>query len=121
MALPRSKKLLQTRKHRIRKKISGTAERPRLSIYRSLQHFYAQLINDVTGQTLLSVSTLQKDVQSIVKGVKPLEAAHKLGAIVAEQCKAKNITAVVFDRNGRLYHGRVAAIATGARKAGLQF
>jgi large subunit ribosomal protein L18 len=106
------------RKKRIRSRISGTAERPRLSIYRSARHMSAQLIDDVKGVTLLTVSSFgkgEKDQRASVK------VCVELGKKVAEQCKAKNITRIVFDKNGFNYHGRVKAIADGAREGGLQF
>lgn len=109
------------RKARIRKKISGTAERPRLSVFRSAKHIYAQAIDDVTGQTLAHASTLTESVKGAIGEDNKTDAAKKVGALIAEQLKAKNVTAVVFDRNGYLYHGRIVALADGAREAGLSF
>ena len=106
------------RKLRIRKKISGTAERPRLTVFRSGSHIYAQVIDDVTGTTLASASDLQKTVAA--EGNKT-DRAKSVGAAVASACKAKGIEKVVFDRNGYLYHGRVKALADAAREAGLSF
>ena len=103
---------------RVRGKISGTPERPRLSVFRSNANIYAQVIDDVNGVTLAAASTLEKDFEGAT-GNK--EAARKVGAMVAERAKAKGITAVVFDRSGYLFHGRVAELAEGAREAGLEF
>ena len=105
------------RKKRIRKKISGTSERPRLSIFRSAKHIYAQVINDESGATLASVNSYQKG--SAVRANK--ELCSELGKKLAESCKSKNIEKVVFDKNGYAFHGRVEAFATGAREGGLKF
>ena len=102
-------------KYRIRKSVNGTAERPRMSFFRSNKQIYVQIINDVTGQTLASASSLG------LEALPKIEQAEKVGALVAEKAKAAGITAVVFDRNGYLYHGRVKALADGARNAGLNF
>jgi large subunit ribosomal protein L18 len=109
------------RKVRIRQKVKGTDERPRLSIFRSARHIYAQVINDERNQVVASVSTLGKANQEAVAGLKKLEQAKKLGTVVAERCKAKGVERVVFDRNGYRYHGRVKALADAAREAGLKF
>jgi large subunit ribosomal protein L18 len=118
----------QTRKLRIRKKISGTTERPRLSVYRSLKHIYAQVINDADGQTLAHASTLHAELEADLAAIKSGEktekktlAARKVGELIAKKCLEKQIKLVVFDRNGLPYHGRVAAVADGAREGGLQF
>jgi large subunit ribosomal protein L18 len=103
---------------RIRKKVAGTTERPRLAVHYSNQHVYAQLIDDTAGRTLASASTLDK---SIEKAASNIESAAKVGALVAERAKAANISAVVFDRGGHLYHGKIKALADAAREAGLQF
>ena len=103
---------------RVRGKISGTPERPRLNVFRSNANIYAQIIDDVNGVTLAAASTLEKDFEGAT-GNK--EAARKVGAMVAERAKAKGITAVVFDRSGYIFHGRVAELAEGAREAGLEF
>ena len=109
-------------KTKIRKKISGTSEKPRMSIYRSLNQIYAQLIDDTTGNVLLSVSSLSKDLAEQLKTAKGKISKSKLvGAELATKAIAKNITTVVFDRNGYRYHGRVQAIAEGARQGGLKF
>ncbi len=104
------------RKASIRKKIHGTAERPRLTVYESNRYTYVQAIDDVAGRTLAAASNLEKEHRNIGNKVLGLE---KLGALVAERLKAKNIAAVVFDRNGYRYHGKVKAIADGARKGGI--
>jgi large subunit ribosomal protein L18 len=109
------------RKKRIRKKISGNPERPRLSVFRSSKHIYAQLIDDDNAVTLVAVSTLHPDVRQQEKVKGKIEDAKRVGKMIADQAKAKGITEVVFDRNGFLYHGRVRALATAAREAGLEF
>ena len=109
------------RKKRIRKKISGSPERPRLSVFRSSKHIYAQLIDDDNGVTLLAVSTLRPEVRQQEKVKGKIEDAKRVGKMIADGAKAKGITEVVFDRNGFLYHGRVQALASAAREAGLKF
>ncbi|WP_409273065.1 50S ribosomal protein L18 [Neobacillus sp. SCS-31] len=104
---------------RVRSKLSGTAARPRLNVFRSSKHIYAQLIDDVNGVTLASASTMDKDFGSEVSGNK--EAAQKVGELIAKRAVEKGITSVVFDRGGYLYHGRVQALADAARENGLQF
>lgn len=103
---------------RIRKKVSGTAARPRLAVHYSNQHVYAQVIDDVAGRTLAAASTLDKSVEKAASNV---ACAARVGALVAERAKAANISAVVFDRGGHLYHGKIKALADAAREAGLQF
>ena len=115
---PDTKAARLKRHKRVRAKISGTAECPRLNVFRSLQHIYAQLIDDVTGVTLVSASTTEKDFTNY-GGNK--EAAKEVGKLLAERAKEKNITDVVFDRGGYVYTGRVAALAEGAREGGLNF
>ncbi|MEF2248214.1 MULTISPECIES: 50S ribosomal protein L18 [unclassified Paenibacillus] len=105
---------------RVRKKISGTAARPRLSVFRSSKHMYAQLIDDVAGITLASASTKDKELSGVGNGGN-VEAAAKVGELIAKRAQAKGVTEVVFDRGGYLYHGRIQALATAAREAGLQF
>ena len=107
----------QKKKMRIRKKISGATERPRLCVFRSTKHIYAQLIDDVTGNTICAASTLDVDGAKNAN----LGTATLIGKEIAKRAQAKNIKSVVFDRNGYLYHGRVKALAEGAREAGLQF
>lgn len=106
---------------RVRKKVAGTPDRPRLSVYRSLNHIYAQIINDENGTTLVSASTLDPEIRA--RGIKGgnVEAAKLVGELVARRAKERGITKVVFDRGGYLYHGRVAALAEAARAAGLEF
>lgn len=104
-----------TKKIRIRRKVSGTAERPRLCVYRSTKHMYAQIFDDTTGKCLLTVSSLKDESKSGV------EQATWVGSEIAKQAKAKGISTVVFDRNGFIYHGRVKALADGARSGGLTF
>jgi large subunit ribosomal protein L18 len=111
----------EKRRARIRRKLSGTAERPRLTVYKSLKHMYAQLVDDTTGKTLLSVGTTSKSLKGDVKEDDKTAAAKKVGAALAKAAMAKGIEAVVFDRNGFDYHGRVAAVAAAAREAGLKF
>jgi large subunit ribosomal protein L18 len=113
----------RTRRHKmIRQKVSGTNERPRLSVYRSLNGIYAQIIDDENGKTLLSLSTLSPDVKAKAKkDAGNVKGAGILGTALAEACKKKNIAKVTFDRAGYLYHGRVKALADAARKGGLQF
>ena len=109
----------ERRKLRIRKKISGSSERPRLTVFRSAKHIYAQVIDDASGRTLAHASTLSEDLKGQLEGDKS-EAAKKVGALIAKVCKSKGIEKVVFDRNGYLYHGRVSALAQAAREAGLE-
>jgi large subunit ribosomal protein L18 len=111
----------ERRKLRIRKKVGGTTERPRMSVFRSAKHIYAQVIDDVTGKTLAHASTLSKDLKGTLDNDKKMDAAKKVGALIAKVCKSKGIDKVVFDRNGYLYHGRVSALAEAAREAGLEF
>ncbi len=108
------------RKRRIRKKVSGNGERPRVSVFRSAKHIYAQAIDDSQGTTVATVSTLSTGVKGAVEGNKTDEA-KAVGAALAKALKEKGIEQVVFDRNGYLYHGRVKALADGAREAGLKF
>ena len=109
------------RKLRIRRKISGTTERPRLSVFRSGRHVYAQVVNDVDGKTLAAASTLSRDLKGTLVEDRKIDAAKKVGALIAKICLEKKIDKVVFDRNGYLYHGRVKALAEAAREAGLKF
>jgi large subunit ribosomal protein L18 len=109
-------------KIRIRKKISGTPEKPRLSIYRSLNNIYGQLIDDTNGKTLVSASSLSKEIAEDIKSIKGKSAKSKLvGTLVAKKALEQNVSNVVFDRNGYKYHGRVQAFAEGAREGGLKF
>lgn len=114
-----NKKAMRMKRHvRVRGKVSGTPERPRLNVFRSNANIYAQIIDDVNGVTMVSANTLEKDFEGAAGNC---EAARKVGAVLAERAKAKGIEQVVFDRGGYLYHGRVAALADGAREGGLQF
>ena len=106
------------RKRRVRKKVAGDTERPRLSVFRSNKHIYAQLIDDVSGETLVSASTIDKELRESVGDSKKMEAAREVGKLLASRAKSKGYAKVVFDRNGNLYHGRVAAVAEGARDGG---
>jgi large subunit ribosomal protein L18 len=112
---------LERRKHHIRKSVFGTPERPRLSVYRSAKHIYAQLIDDYAGKTLASVATTAGDVRGELKTGSNLAAAKKAGAAIAERARQAGITKVAFDRGGRMYHGRIKALAEAAREGGLQF
>lgn len=109
------------RKLRIRKKISGSTARPRLTVFRSCKHIYAQVIDDSVGRTLAAVSNLSPQLREELSSLKKSEQAHRVGQALAALCKELGITKVVFDRNGYLYHGRVQALADGARDGGLEF
>jgi large subunit ribosomal protein L18 len=111
----------QKRHQRVRNKITGTAERPRLNVYRSLNHIYAQIIDDVVGNTVASASTVEKDVQTQTAEMTKKDAAKFIGKLIAQRAIEKGIKEVVFDRGGYLYTGRVASLADGAREAGLEF
>ena len=116
------KNQLRQRRHaRVRKTVSGTAETPRLNVYRSLNHIYVQIIDDVKGVTLCSASTMEKDVKAEIKDMTKTDAAKVVGKKAAEKALAKGVKAAVFDRGGYLYTGRVQAVADGAREAGLNF
>ena len=114
-----NKNAMRLKRHvRVRGKISGTPECPRLNVFRSNANIYAQIIDDVNGVTLVAANTLEKEFEGATGNV---EAAKKVGAVLAERAKAKGIEQVVFDRGGYIFHGRVAALAEGAREAGLKF
>ncbi|MBE3585286.1 MULTISPECIES: 50S ribosomal protein L18 [Desulfofundulus] len=116
------RKLLRAKRHlRVRKKISGTAERPRLNVFRSLKHIYAQIIDDDRGVTLVSASTLSPELRGQLKSGSNKEAAAAVGRLVAQKALERGIKKVVFDRGGYIYHGRVKALAEAAREAGLEF
>jgi large subunit ribosomal protein L18 len=116
------KELLRKKRHRrVRYKVSGTAERPRLNVSRSIQHIYAQLIDDSTGHTLASASTLDGSLKAEVKSGGNVAAAKAVGKLIAERAQEKGVTTVVFDRGGYKYHGRVQALADSARASGLRF
>ncbi len=108
------------RKARIRKKVSGTGERPRLTIYKSLKHIYAQVVDDTSGKTLAHASSLSKEFKEGAEEGDKKADAKRVGQLIAQKCKAANVEAVVFDRNGFPYHGRIAAVAEAAREAGLK-
>jgi large subunit ribosomal protein L18 len=110
-----------SRKRRIRKKIGGTGERPRLSVFRSARHIYAQIVDDLQGHTLVAASTLSKEIRENLAGLKKSETAKEVGRLLAAKAKEKGISQVVFDRNGFLYHGRVKAVADSCREHGLVF
>ncbi|MDP2938821.1 MAG: 50S ribosomal protein L18 [Candidatus Omnitrophota bacterium] len=109
------------RHKRIRKKVRGNKERPRLSVYRSLKNIFCSIIDDSIGKTLLSVSTLDKELRNTIKYGGNIKAANALGSFLAKQAKAKGITKVCFDRGGYIYHGRIKSLAEAARKEGLEF
>ena len=109
------------RHKRVRAKVKGTAEAPRLSVYRTLNHIYVQIIDDVKGNTLVTASTLDKEIKTSLEGKDKKAQAFAVGELVAKKAKAKKIKTIVFDRGGYLYTGRVQALADGARKGGLQF
>ena len=109
------------RHKRVRRKIKGTAEAPRLSVYRTLNHIYAQLIDDVKGNTLVTASTLDKELKGTFESMDKKAQAFAVGELLAKKAKSKKISVVVFDRGGYLYTGRVASLADGARKGGLEF
>ena len=109
------------RKKRIHKKLVGTASRPRLCVFRSAKHIYAQVIDDSQGQTLVAASSLEKAVQEVPETNNKLSAAQTVGKIIGQRALQKGVKHIVFDRNGFLYHGRVKAVSEGAREAGLEF
>ncbi len=114
-----SREAARRRRHfRVRKKVRGTAERPRIAVYRSNRHIQAQLIDDDTGRTLVAASTLEPELR---EGSSTVGGAEKVGRLLADRAKGQGVTRVVFDRGGYLYHGRVAALAEAAREAGLEF
>jgi large subunit ribosomal protein L18 len=118
----KKKQAQHDRRHRrVRARVSGTPERPRLNVFRSLTNIYAQVIDDESGHTLVSASTIDREIAGQVDGKSKLEAAKVVGQVLATRAKAAGIGAVVFDRGGYQYHGRVAALAEGAREGGLNF
>lgn len=118
---PNRKAITRKRHLRIRRRVTGTPQSPRLAVHRSGKHIYAQIIDDLNAKTLVSSSSLDKDVRESVKSGANVDAARKVGQLVAEKAKKAGLTAVVFDRGGFLYHGRIAALADAAREAGLDF
>ena len=122
MVNKKSRALVREKKHRrMRNHLSGTAERPRLAVFRSNNHMYAQIIDDTVGNTLVSASTLQKDVKAELEKTNNVDAAAYLGTVIAKKAIEKGITSVVFDRGGFIYHGKIKALADAAREAGLDF
>ncbi|MEW6662800.1 MAG: 50S ribosomal protein L18 [Bacillota bacterium] len=116
------RKVLRSKKHqRVRNRIKGTAERPRLSVYRSLNHIYAQVIDDQKGITLVAASSVEKGLRDTLSTGGDLKAAKEVGKLIAAKALSKGISKVVFDRGGNIYHGRIAAVAEGARESGLDF
>jgi large subunit ribosomal protein L18 len=114
-------KRLDRRRYHVRKSVFGTPARPRLSVYRSSKHIHVQIVDDMSGHTLAAATSVSKDVRGELKNGANIKAAQVVGKAIAERAKAAGITAVAFDRGGRMYHGRVKALAEAARKAGLQF
>lgn len=112
---------LDRRRRRVRKVIFGTTERPRLNVFRSTAHIYAQVIDDVRGATLAAASSLDKSIRTSVKSTGGIEAAKAVGKLLADRAKVMKITDVVFDRGGRMYHGRIKALADASREGGLRF
>ena len=121
MIINRKEERRLARKVHIRKTLTGSAERPRLSVFRSLKHMYAQVVDDSAGKTLVFVSTRSPELKEDLKGSKKKDQAKKVGMLLAKKCAEKKIDKVVFDRNGFIYHGRIAAVADGAREGGLKF
>ena len=122
MVSKKSRTDVRLKKHRrIRNRISGTAERPRLAVFRSNNHMYAQIIDDTVGNTLVSASTLQKEVKAELEKTNNVDAAAQLGTVIAKKALEKGINTVVFDRGGFIYQGKIKALADAAREAGLEF
>ena len=122
MVSKESRQKVRVKKHkRLRNRFSGTAARPRLAVFRSNNHMYAQVIDDTVGNTLVSASTLEKSVKAELEKTNNVEAAAYLGTVIAKRAIEKGITTVVFDRGGFIYHGKIAALADAAREAGLEF
>ena len=122
MVSKKSRTEIREKKHlKLRKRFKGTAERPRLAVYRSNMHIYAQIIDDEAQKTLVSASTVQKDIKAELEKTNDMAAASYVGKVIAERAKAAGITEVVFDRGGYVYHGKVQALAEAAREAGLDF
>lgn len=118
----KEKRAGRIRRHmRVRKRVKGTAERPRMAVYRSLEHIYVQVIDDVKGQTLVSASTIDAELRKQVEGKKKSEAARLVGQAIAVRARQAGVTRVVFDRGGSQYQGRIKALADAAREAGLEF
>ena len=119
---PKTREQMRTRRHmRVRKHVSGTADRPRVSVFRSLSQIYAQVIDDTAGRTLVAVSSVDKELRAKIAKMKKSDQAKEVGKALAQRARSKGISKVVFDRGGYRYHGRVKALAEAAREAGLQF
>jgi large subunit ribosomal protein L18 len=121
MNVAAKKRQLERRRQRVRQRVFGTPERPRLNVFRSRAHIYAQIIDDIKGATLASASTLDEGLRQSLKSTGSIAAAKAVGKLLAERAKAAKVNAVVFDRGGRLYHGRIKALADASREGGLQF
>ena len=122
MVSKESRQAVRVKKHmKIRNRFSGTAERPRLAVFRSNNHMYAQIIDDTVGNTLVSASTLEKEIKAELEKTNNVDAAAYLGTVIAKRAIEKGITEVVFDRGGFIYQGKIAALADAAREAGLEF
>jgi large subunit ribosomal protein L18 len=114
-------KLRKARHVRVRKKVSGTPEKPRLNVFRSIKHIYAQIIDDYSGKTLISASSIDKEIRAEIKRGCNVEAAKTVGLLIAKRATGKDIKSIVFDRGGYLFHGRIKALADAAREGGLEF
>ena len=121
MTTMEKKRALERRQHRVRQRVFGTPTRPRLNVFRSKSHIYAQLIDDKKGHTLVAASTLDAALRKVLKSSATIDAAKAVGKLLAERAKAARVEAVVFDRGGRLYHGRIKALAEASREGGLKF
>ena len=122
MVSKKSRQEVRVKKHRrMRNHLSGTAERPRLAVFRSNNHMYAQIIDDTVGNTLVAASTVEKEVKAELKNTNDVEAAAYVGTVIAKRAIEKGIKTVVYDRGGFIYHGKIAALADAAREAGLEF
>ena len=122
MVSKESRQDIRAKKHlKIRNRFNGTAERPRLAVFRSNNHMYAQIIDDTVGKTLVAASTLEKEVKAELEKTNNVDAAAYLGTLIAKRALEKGISSVVFDRGGFIYHGKIAALADAAREAGLEF
>lgn len=118
---PSRKEAREKRHYRLRNKISGTHTRPRLAVFRSNKHIYAQIIDDVAGNTIVSASTMEKAIAETLKSTSNVEAASEIGKIIGKRAVEKGIQEIIFDRGGYVYHGKIKALAESAREAGLQF
>jgi len=120
--MPKSRNDMRVRRHlRVRRRVSGTADRPRLNVFRSLEHIYAQIIDDTQGKTLASASSLDRELRSELASLSKVEQAKRVGAALARRAQAAGLKQVIFDRGGYRYHGRVKALADASREAGLEF